>query len=121
VSDIHAPPDDLENYVLKPLFSFAGTGVKVDVTREQLAQIPDDQRHAWLLQERIHYAPDLKMPDGSGVKAEVRMMFLRGPGPNDKPELVLNLSRLSRGKMHGVDHNKDMAWTGGTVGMWADG
>src|SRR4029077_12515476 len=83
LSEIDTLPDALSGYVLKPLFSFAGTGVKVDVTRAEIDAIPEEQRPGWLLQERIHYAPDLLMPDGSGVKAEVRMMFLRGPGADD--------------------------------------
>ena len=56
-------------------------------------------------------------PDGAPVKAEVRMMFLRAPG-EPKLRLVLNLVRLSRGKMLGVDFNKDLTWVGGTVGIW---
>ena len=57
------------------------------------------------------------MSQAAGVKAEVRMMFLRGPD-EAKLELVLNLVRLSRGKMLGVDQNKNLTWVGGTVGMW---
>jgi hypothetical protein len=117
VSDLERVPDDLERYVLKPLFSFAGSGVKVDVTPEDLAAIPDADGGKWLLQEKIVYEPALPMPDGAGVKAEVRMMFLRAPG-EPKPTLVLNLVRLSRGKMLGVDHNKDLTWVGGSVGIW---
>ncbi|MGK3962259.1 hypothetical protein WMF38_55285 [Sorangium sp. So ce118] len=114
---IERVPADLERYVLKPLFSFAGSGVKVDVTPEHIAAIPGAERSKWLLQEKIAYEPALLMPDGSGVKAEVRMMFLRAPG---EPELslVLNLARLSRGRMLGVDQNRDLTWVGGTVGIW---
>lgn len=117
LSDLDVEPSDLERYVLKPLFSFAGSGVKVDVTRDDLAAVPERERSRWLLQEKIAYEPALVMPDGSGVKAEVRMMFLRAP---DEPELslALNLVRLSRGKMLGVDHNRDLTWVGGTIGIW---
>jgi hypothetical protein len=117
VSDLAEIPGDLGRYVLKPLFSFAGSGVKVDPTREDLAAIPEADRGKWLVQEKITYAPALLMPDGSGVKAEVRMMFLRAPD-EEKPTLVLNLVRLSRGAMLGVDQNKDLTWVGGTVGIW---
>jgi len=117
VSDMEQPPADLERYVLKPLFSFAGSGVKVDVTAADIAAIPAADRDKWLLQEKIVYEPGLLMPDGSGVKAEVRMMFLRAP-EDPAPSLVLNLVRLSRGKMLGVDHNKDLTWVGGSVGIW---
>ncbi|WP_050436014.1 hypothetical protein [Chondromyces crocatus] len=117
VSELLEPPHDLENFVLKPLFSFAGAGVKLDVTLEDLAAIPPEERSGWLLQEKITYEPGLVMPDGNRVKAEIRMMFLRAPGEAE-PKLTLNLVRLSRGKMLGVDQNKDLTWVGGTVGMW---
>ncbi|AUX23608.1 hypothetical protein SOCEGT47_041350 [Sorangium cellulosum] len=117
LGEIDRAPADLERYVLKPLFSFAGSGVKVDVTPADLAAIPARDRARWLLQEKVAYEPALVMPDGAGVKAEVRMMFLRAP---DEPalSLVLNLVRLSRGKMLGVDQNRDLTWVGGTVGLW---
>ncbi|WP_437312486.1 hypothetical protein [Sorangium sp. So ce385] len=117
LSALDEVPPDLERYVLKPLFSFAGSGVKVDVAREDIAAIPQGERSRWLLQEKVAYEPALLMPDGGGVKAEVRMMFLRAPG---EPELslVLNLVRLSRGRMLGVDQNRDLTWVGGTVGIW---
>ncbi|MCS6899199.1 MAG: hypothetical protein RMJ98_03910 [Myxococcales bacterium] len=119
LSELQETPEDLNNYVLKPLFSFAGTGVKVDVTRADLEAIPKEQRNQWLLQEKIHYADAFLTPQGHGVKAEIRMMFLRG-SEEEKPELVMNLVRLSRGKMLGVDHNKDLDWVGGTVGIWPE-
>ena len=117
LSDLKEIPDDLSGYVLKPLFSFAGSGVNVDPTRADVDAVPEEQRSKWILQEKITYEPGLLMPDGAGVKAEVRMMFLRAPD-EPKPELVLNLVRLSRGKMLGVDQNKNLTWVGGTVGMW---
>jgi hypothetical protein len=117
LSDLERTPDDLERYVLKPLFSFAGSGVKVDVTADDIAAIPAADRDKWILQEKIVYEPALEMPDGNGVKGEVRMMFLRAPD-EPRPTLVLNLVRLSRGKMLGVDHNKDLTWVGGSVGIW---
>ena len=110
-------PGDLENYVLKPLFSFAGGGVKVDVTREDVDAVPEAERAGYILQEKITYHPGIPMPDGNGVKAEVRMMFLRTPG-DAKPQLCLNLVRLSRGKMLGVDQNKNLTWVGGGIGLF---
>jgi hypothetical protein len=117
VSELERVPDDLEHYVLKPLFSFAGSGVKVDPTRADIEAIPEADRSGWILQEKITYEPGLLTPDGNGVKAEVRMMFLRAPD-EEKPTLVLNLVRLSRGKMLGVDQNRDLTWVGGSVGIW---
>lgn len=117
VSELERLPEDLPNYVLKPLFSFAGTGVKVEVTPEDVHAIPAEQREGFILQEKITYHPGLLMPDGSGVKAEMRIMFLRADDES-KPVPVINLVRLSRGIMHGVDHNRDLTWVGGTVGVW---
>lgn len=119
LSDVRDLPEDLENYVLKPLFSFAGTGVIVDVSRADIDAIPEEQRGGWMLQKKIVYASALETPDGHGVKAEIRMMFLRSPG-SMKPELTMNLVRLSRGKMLGVDHNKNLDWVGGSVGIWPE-
>jgi hypothetical protein len=117
LSDLDRVPEDLDRYVLKPLFSFAGSGVKVDVTPEDIAAVPEADRGKWLLQEKITYEPGLVMPDGNRVKAEVRMMFLRAPDEAE-PTLALNLVRLSRGKMLGVDQNRDLTWVGGSVGLW---
>ncbi len=111
-------PPNLESYVMKPLFSFAGSGVKIDVTREDVDAIPPEQRASWLLQEKITYHPGIPMANGEGmVKAEVRMMFLRAPD-EPRPRLCLNLVRLSRGKMLGVDQNKNLTWVGGSVGLF---
>ncbi len=119
VSDLEHVPDDFEQrYVLKPLFSFAGGGVNVEPTRADLAAIPADERHAWCIQEKISYEPALKAPDG-GVKAEIRMMFLR-PDDEAKPILSQNLVRLSRGKMLGVDFNKQYTWVGSTVALFPE-
>lgn len=114
-------PDDLSRYILKPIFSFAGRGVVVDLDRPTLEAIPPSERDGYLLQEKVEYAPALIAPDGSGVKAEVRMMYLRPEG-DDRLRLAINLCRLSRGKMHGVDHNKGLKWVGSSVAIWpADG
>jgi hypothetical protein len=116
VSDLERIPDDLSRYVLKPLFSFAGAGVNVDPTRADIDAIPSSDRHAWCLQEKIDYEPALKAVDGGGVKIEIRMMFLR-PDDEEKPILAQNLIRLSRGKMLGVDFNKQFTWVGSSAGL----
>ncbi len=118
VSDLREPPRDLERCVLKPLFSYAGSGVIIDVTAEDLARVPPAERAGWVLQEKIEYARDLLMPDGGGVAAEVRILCLADPATGTlRP--AWNLVRLSRGKMCGVDHNRDMTWVGSSVGIWA--
>ena len=116
VSELERIPDDLSQYVLKPLFSFAGGGVNVEPTRADIDAIPEADRHAWCLQEKIEYEPALLAADGGGVKIEIRLMFLR-PDDEAKPILAQNLIRLSRGKMLGVDFNKQFTWVGSSVGL----
>ncbi len=110
-------PTDLENYVLKPLFSFAGSGVKINVTTADLDAIPADQRGGYLLQKKVQYEPVIITPDGSGVKCEIRLLFI-WPESDAKPTLVTNLARLSRGEMIGVRFNKDFDWVGGTIAFF---
>ncbi len=102
---IDAYPPDLQNYVLKPLYSFAGLGVEVDLTKEKLDEIKN--RENFILQHKIEYAPLIETPDGFS-KAEIRMMFLW----DKKPMLANNLVRMSKGKMMGVDFNKNKTWVG---------
>ncbi|HYI09519.1 MAG TPA: hypothetical protein VEK57_10685 [Thermoanaerobaculia bacterium] len=116
VSDLERIPEDLSGYVLKPLFSFAGGGVNVDPTPADIDAIPSADRHSWCLQEKIEYEPALQAVDGGGVKIEIRLMFLR-PDDEPKPILAQNLIRLSRGKMLGVDFNKQYTWVGSSVGL----
>ncbi len=118
VSDLARVPDDLTTgYVLKPLFSFAGGGVNVEPAPADVEAIPASARHAWCIQEKIEYAPVLEAADGGRVKVEIRMMFLR-PDDEPKPILAQNLVRLSRGKMLGVDFNKQFTWVGSSVGLF---
>jgi hypothetical protein len=104
-------PADLENYVLKPLFSFAGQGVIIDVKKSDIQHITDPEN--WILQQKVNYEPVIQAPDG-GVKAEIRLLYL-WPDGYQKPVLAINLARLSRGKMIGVRYNKDFDWVGGTI------
>jgi glutathionylspermidine synthase len=115
LNTIETIPADLENYVLKPLFSFAGMGVIIDVTTADIKAIKDPEN--WILQRKVVYEPLIQAPD-AGVKAEIRMMYLWPEG--GEPQLCINLGRLSRGKMIGVRYNKDFDWVGGTVGLMED-
>ena len=110
LNQIDSIPTDLENYVLKPLFSFAGMGVIIDVTEKDINAIQDPEN--WILQRKVNYEPVVRSPTG-GVKAEIRMMYLWPDG--GAPQLCINLARLSRGKMIGVRYNADFDWVGGTV------
>lgn len=108
VSDLKEYPTELHNYVLKPLYSFAGLGVDIDVTKEKLDSLKDKSQY--LLQRKVEYADLIETPDGYS-KAEVRMMFIW----HEKPILVKNLVRLSKGRMMGVDFNKNKTWVGSTI------
>lgn len=108
LSDLQSIPDDLHNYVLKPLFSFAGLGVDVGPTKEKLNKI--EGKNNYILQQKIEYAPLIETPDEPS-KVEIRMMFLW----DKEPVLVNNLIRMSKGKMMGVDFNKNKTWVGSSI------
>ncbi|HUP49515.1 MAG TPA: hypothetical protein VNA04_12070 [Thermoanaerobaculia bacterium] len=118
LSDLQRLPDDLSRFVLKPLFSFAGGGVNVDPAKADIDAVPAGERSGWCLQEKIEYAQALTAVDGGGVKVEIRMMFLR-PDDAAEPLLAQNLIRLSRGRMLGVDFNREFTWVGASVGLSA--
>jgi hypothetical protein len=109
------PADDkIDNYVLKPLYSFAGLGVDMEPTREKLSALKNPR--AWILQKKVRYAEFVPTPDGPKSKAEIRMMFV-WPENESKPTLVNNLVRMSQGKMMGVDFNKDKTWVGSSIAL----
>ena len=107
-------PADLEDYVLKPLFSFAGAGVRLHITAAELDALPDKANY--LLQRKVTYEPVVQSPDGL-VKCEIRLLYI-WPAGAARPQLVTGLSRLSRGEMIGVDFNKDKDWVGGTTPLF---
>ncbi len=109
-------PNDLENFVLKPLFSFAGSGVKVSVAREDLDAVPPAERANYLLQEKVAYAPVIETLDEPS-KVEVRLMFL-WPEGEAEPLAVNTLARLSKGAMMGVDFNKNKTWVGSSCSFF---
>jgi hypothetical protein len=115
LSDFDRVPDDLDQWVLKPLFSFSGSGVKVDVTPEDLAAVPEGARASTLLMRKVDYAPVVPAPDGGWSRVEVRVMFVWREG---RPVPVTTLARLSQGKMMGVKFNRDKTWVGSTSCLW---
>lgn len=110
LNEITQLPTDLENYVLKPLFSFAGQGVVIDVTKEDVEKIKDPEN--WILQHKVKYADVIETPDVP-AKAEIRIFYFWKDGEK-RPVPANNLSRLSKGKMIGVRYNKDKEWVGGS-------
>ncbi|HTO86307.1 MAG TPA: hypothetical protein VMR54_02110 [Thermoanaerobaculia bacterium] len=115
LSDLTAPPGDLENWVMKPLFSFAGAGVKVEVTPADLDAVPPGDRPHTLLMRKVEYAPSIETTDGNFSKVEVRVMFVWKDG---RPLPVTTLARLSQGKMMGVNYNKEKTWVGSSACLW---
>lgn len=111
LNEIKNIPPDLENYVLKPLFSFAGQGVIIDVTKEDVDKVTDTEN--WILQRKVKYADVIKTPDGP-AKAEIRIFYFWKDG-EARPVATNNLARISKGKMIGVRYNKDKSWVGGTL------
>jgi hypothetical protein len=118
LSDFDGPPPDLDEWVLKPLFSFAGSGVKVDVTPADFDAVPEAERPHTVLMRKVEYAPVVETVDGNRSKVEVRIMFVWRDG---KPFPVTTLARLSQGKMMGVAFNKDRTWVGSSGCLWPRG
>jgi len=114
VNTLQQIPEDLDNYVLKPLFSFAGQGVVIDVTRADIENIKDPEN--WILQRKVQYASVIQTPD-EAAKTEIRIFYF-WPKNAERPFPVNNLARLSKGKMIGVRYNKDKTWTGGSFAVF---
>ena len=111
LNEVTQIPNDLENYVLKPLFSFAGQGVIIDVEKKDIESITDPEN--WILQRKVKYADVIKTPN-IPAKAEIRIFYFWKNG-DARPIAVNNLARLSKGKMIGVRYNTDKDWVGGSV------
>ncbi len=111
LSDVKIIPSDLENYVLKPLFSFAGQGVVIDVTKKDIDDVKDP--HNWILQRKVKYADVIVTPD-ENAKAEIRIFYF-WKDDEARPVATQNLARISKGKMIGVRYNKDREWVGGSM------
>jgi hypothetical protein len=108
-------PDDLENYAIKPLYSFAGLGVIIAPRKQDVAAVPAQSRSQYILQERLNFEPVIETPFG-GTKVEVRMMYIWV----DELTPVLTILRMGRGLMMGVDHNRNMEWVGSSAGLYQD-
>src|SRR3954447_12268343 len=115
---LDALPSDRENYLLKPLYSFAGIGIKFAPTDEDIAVIPPESRHEYIIQERISFEPVIDTPHGM-TQAEIRIMYI-WLDSDPQPTPVLTLVRMGRGKMMGVDHNRNLEWVGGSAGLWME-
>jgi len=106
--------ENIGDYVLKPLYSFAGHGVDMEPTRQKIAALENPGE--WILQKKVDYAPFVVTVDDKKSKAEIRMMFV-WPDNDRNPTLVNNLVRMSQGKMMGVDFNVDKTWVGASIAL----
>jgi hypothetical protein len=104
---------DLDGFILKPLFSFAGLGILLHPTPADLEAVPREQRRDYVLQERMNFEPVIETPFGR-TKAEIRIMYIW----DKEPVPVMTIIRMGRGQMMGVDHNKDMQWVGSSAGLF---
>jgi hypothetical protein len=105
-------PADLENYALKPLYSFAGLGVVIAPKKEDITAVHPERRSQYILQKRLHFEPVIETPFG-GTKVEVRVMYIWV----DELLPVLTILRMGRGLMMGVDHNRNMEWVGSSAAL----
>jgi hypothetical protein len=107
-------PKDRNRWVLKPLYSFAGQGIQFGPSDADLAAIPVAERHNYLLQERVHFEPVIRTPEGM-TQAEIRILYA-WPDEGEMTPMI-SLVRMGRGLMMGVDHNRDRTWVGASAGL----
>lgn len=106
------------DYVLKPLFSFAGAGVNLNPTREDFEAIED--RSNYILQKKVTYAPLFRDINGDFSKSEIRLLYI-WQEDQDRPELMEHLVRMTKVAMVNVDFNtKDAIWIGGSTAFFAE-
>src|SRR5581483_927402 len=114
LTDVAELPKNLDDYVLKPLYSFAGMGVKIGPTKEEIDAIPETERKNYILQRKMDFVATVDTPSGM-TKVETRIMYV-----HDDNELkpVTTVIRTGRGKMMGVDFNKNLDWVGASAGFY---
>jgi len=117
LSLLDRPPADLEGWVLKPLFAFAGSGVNLDVSAVDLDAVPMARRSQTMLMRKVVYEPLIETVGGLRSKAEVRLMLV-WPASDAAPTPVTTLVRLSHGRMMGVDFNLNRTWVGSSTSLW---
>jgi hypothetical protein len=102
--------ESLHDFVLKPLFSFAGSGVDLNPTKEITDSIQDKENY--ILQRKVHYAPIFEDINGEFSKAEIRLLYIWREN-DERPILLENLGRMTKVAMVNVDFNKkDAIWIG---------
>lgn len=112
-------PEDinLEKYVLKPLFSFAGLGIDLYPTKEKIAAISDKENY--ILQEKVTYASAIKTRSEKNSKGEIRILYIWDK-KNNRLKPVVNLGRMSKGELINVSHNTEETWIGSSIGFFEE-
>ena len=113
LSDLVELPPNLDEYVLKPLYSFAGLGVQIGPSAEAIAAIPTTERSNYILQERMDFVASVDTPAGL-TQIEIRIMYIW----DSELKPVTTIIRSGRGKMMGVHFNKNLDWVGGSAGFY---
>lgn len=110
--------ENLDNFVLKPLFSFAGSGVNLNPTKEVTDTIEDKENY--ILQRKVNYEPIFKDINGEFSKAEIRMLYVWREN-DERPILLENLGRMTKAAMVNVDFNKkDAIWIGSSNAFFGE-
>lgn len=110
--------ENLENFVLKPLFSFAGSGVNLNPTKEITDAIEDKENY--ILQRKVTYEPIFEDINGEFSKAEIRLLYIWREN-DERPILLENLGRMTKAAMVNVDFNKkDAIWIGSSNAFFAE-
>lgn len=105
----------LKEYVLKPLFSFAGKGINLNPTQEEINKIEDKQNY--ILQKKVKYASLIKTPSETNSKVELRILFVWNTKENRfKP--VINLTRMSKGELINVSYQTNDTWIGSSISFF---
>ncbi|OBW42389.1 hypothetical protein AB670_01271 [Chryseobacterium sp. MOF25P] len=117
---LHEFPENesLENFVLKPLFSFAGSGVNLNPTKEITDAISDKENY--ILQRKVNYEPIFEDINGDFSRAEIRLLYIWKEN-EERPILLQNLSRMTKAAMVNVDFNKkDAIWIGSSHAFFGE-
>ncbi|MDQ0594028.1 hypothetical protein QFZ37_002397 [Chryseobacterium ginsenosidimutans] len=110
--------ENLEDFVLKPLFSFAGSGVNLNPTKEITDAIEDKENY--ILQRKVTYEPIFEDINGEFSKAEIRLLYIWREN-DDYPILLENLGRMTKAAMVNVDFNKkDAIWIGSSNAFFGE-
>ncbi len=110
--------EKLENFVLKPLFSFAGSGVNLEPTKEITDAIQDKENY--ILQRKVNYEPIFEDIHGDFSKAEIRLLYIWREN-DERPVLLENLGRMTKAAMVNVDFNKkDAIWIGSSNAFFGE-